>query len=802
MRSLGLQTLFPHRHELREPHRSRSTKRSFLEYFKIVSTGRAEMLGRKEQIVCDVIVIDDSDGDDAEMQLLPSPTSPRRLIPGDGRNFKRSSSIERKNAVVVKRGNDTITATSHSAEKLLRIDVSSPLGHRLRDHVDTLNSRQCEPYENQTKLSLSGGSVIINNVNMYCQPSSLSRYMPFIDRLRQPSDYRITFRANRQQCRSSYSHAYKFSRRQRKEFCRAFDCGLSIRSRRMLRRMKPCRVDVFKLSPTTPKTYYYSVSEMEQTSNQIRLVLRTCKSAAVSLTKCDYQMTGGSVLDANRCNLNTSQNSQVISGQMASDLLPSECSTQITAPACPTPNSNEYHFDSEASATFTPASEVTADENIIEMRQQCDENTLASSGCSVSAETNMQNCSDLLTTTTASLNVPTTSVNSVETITQTTDKDCQAPDAVTDCDSSMEQNASSWSMNDDLPALSFFCNICGDVVECEQDSKPLIVDHYAGHGITNIDLMDEVTPSGEKVIKLIERPVAKANTSTATHSLATSLTTTADQPSSSSSISAQPSCLSQTESVSVSNSASALHAQKKRRRVTWADEVCDRPTRTPQQPQHIPSPVSVTAVHQDTTMGSTKQRLTLYASPQASGSVTSALCSSNNQTLPPPVALRSGPSVPGTNLSSTMPVDKRPPCTFPVTTKLDTPSSAIRCPDTTKSASERARLFWSKSSLGEDAIFGGLSSVAERLHASRMPVSTALPIRTQQATSTGTDGSRTSLPLPAYTPPSAGHSMLPDNSRPSVSSRNKSYPPGNHHTMQQNSCRQSYQQGINVICID
>jgi len=87
MRSLGLQTLL--RDKL--PVRSSSKKRRFLEYFNVVSTERAEVLRRTdsaEQVVCDVIVLDDSEDD--ELQPLP------KSLPSDGATFQRHS-VKKKN---------------------------------------------------------------------------------------------------------------------------------------------------------------------------------------------------------------------------------------------------------------------------------------------------------------------------------------------------------------------------------------------------------------------------------------------------------------------------------------------------------------------------------------------------------------------------------------------------------------------------------------------------------------------------------------------------------------------------------
>jgi len=750
MRSVGLQTLFtnlslPHHHKILSPGYSRLTKRSFLKNFNIIPVERAEALDRRncgEQIVCDTIVIDSSDEDDSEVELHHHPSlSPRSLIPSDGKNFQRSSiihqSTERKKAVVLKRGSDTI-ATSHSAQKLLRIDICSPLGQRLRDHVCRLNKSKSY-FENEKPTSSKSGC-FLNDGNS-CYPLTLSN-----ERLRQPTDYRVTFRPSRQQCQSSYSHAYKFTRRQQKEFCRAFDCGLSVRARRILRRMKPCRVKVPKLPL---QRNYSSIPESELTSDQSRLLYKS----VVLLSKCDLVAA-----KENEFNQRSTEVCSTVNGTKSDLLLVNSASVCV--------NNISKKFD-------------------------------ALSDCSVGVMSDVQNDPDsqALPMTAVPCHIPTASVNYVKALVQTADKDCQTTDSGTDCGTcvSMEEMAktklstSGWSVIDDLPALTFFCNICGDVVNCQSDSKSLIINHYAGHGITNIDLMDETTSSGEKVIKLVELPVVKVNTSKTTQS------TAHDQISSSKSILVQPPASSQAEGVEfgISNTGSATHdTQKKHRKVRWADEVCNAVT---QQSQQVPSPACLDSVRQDMTMGLSRKRLASYPSQETAlsngGSEVSALYNSNNVTIPQTaVALRSERSVVGSSSCSPA-VGDSVSHSLPVTSRSDTVSSAVRYPNPVKTSSEHTSMFWSNN-LGRTASFGGPFSEAEHPHPSHRPVSTAMPLRSNNV-------------LHSMSSP-GGHSPLANSS--SLSIRANSYTPeqpamARTRTVALNN-RQPFLQGKNIICID
>ena len=746
LRSAGLETLLrdlklPNNNEHQEPKHGRSKMRHFMQHFGVTSVERAKALNRRrlgEQVVCDVIVIDESDEDDSELESpVTSPMSPKRLIPYDGRNFRRSSSIcrhssEKNAAVVVKRTSDVFT-TSHSAEKLLRIDVSSPLGQRLRDHVKLLNSRKCDASADEWKrpavgsVSRSNRSVVIPknaNGSTWWPTSFAQNESPFVDRLRQPSEYRVTYRGNRKHL---HSHEYRFTGRQRKEFCRAFDCGLSVRARRQLRRMTPCRVNVQKLTQKTIDMYKSRALESElQTTNQNGLVLQISKCVTVNLTKCDDQLTGGSVLENE--DLGDLNSSDVVDCQTAFDPyrsggLPSSfCDTRQTSGSgtecC------QYQSDRETCPTVTAASPLTIANDIsVELSQQSKTPT---SSLNVAVSNAIEN-SDLLLVNGANdvchddidenATVETGSCSDSQTA-------CSSDDYVgpTEDTPRTARDGSSWSMSDDLPALSFLCNICGDLVECEGDSRSLIYDHYAGHGITNIELMDETTPDGEQVVKLVELPSVKTSTTTVSKSTptrgASSSVGCRRRNSTAKSILAPvqaPSCPGGDDGVGSGGCGSSPP-----KRVTWADEVCGDKT---QQAQHEPSPVCLDVPRQDAAESHSSKRR-LYNDNTATD-------------LPTPVvAIQSEHNVVVTNSSSTAAVGKTPTTAnpLPATSRSDTAvSNATGRRNAVAVASKRARLFWSNSSLGEVSGLGNHSSVPEHSRLARRPASSASIVRSKPA---------------------------------------------------------------------
>ena len=761
LRAFGLETLFkfkrlklPQNLELQESENSRARQRSFLECFDIVSVGRAEALRKRhcnERTVCDVIVVEDSDSDDAEIELPTRPTYPRKLIPSDGRNFKRTSSFsprtDRRNAVIVKSDND-VAAASHSAEKLLRIDMSSLLGQRLRDHVVMLN--KSETHEDDSVRPI----VVPNSVNIDSETSV--RESLFGDRLRQRSDWQVTFRPSRHKGRSSsHSHAYRFSGRQRREFCRAFDRGLSVRARRLLQKMKPCRVLIPKLRPSVTSTYRSNTSESDSLSGRNGLILRIRKSV-VSLTKCDYHVVNGLASDANQSDLNGSEGSdcQLVSDCQSSGLSSSYCSTQKPHTVHMTPDGSERLFDSEPFVTGTSAA---AGENGIEasrrqsLRERSslnavdsvdtersdlpsvsnDENADTASGHIVCVSADKENCPHMLDTTAASSivvrNSPAVSARSAKTGVQTAE-DCGTVDDGTDwvveTPSTSAVKRSEWSMSCDLPALSFLCNICGDVVDCERDARSLIYAHYAGHGITNIELMDERTPAGNTVIKLVE---LRASTTNSSRSRSPVPSSAADQSSPSKSILVRDRASASAVEF-YACTASATHRQKKRRRVTWADEVLS---------QHVPS-----TVHSDAVLGSSNELLTSTPSQQTTifhdDGIASTTYSTKSATiLPQSVALPTTSRVVSCSMSSAvvLPVPgEYNTRSFPVISRRDTVSTTTRRPCLATAASRRrARLFWNSNLFGEGAIGDGDDwTTDECTPTPRRTCSAALPYRSKR----------------------------------------------------------------------
>jgi len=761
LRALGLESLFktlklPDNRELTEPTHDRSALRAFFQSLNIVPVGRAEALSKRrrpEQIVCDVIVVDDSDDDGAEVKLLACPTSPERLISPDNKNAKRNSGICQSTW----RKKETVNA-SRGSEKLFRIDICSPLGQRLRNHVNMFNISKCKMLDSD-----------------YATLGS-----PCKDRLRQSIEYRVTFRRNR---RSSYSHVYRFTSGQRREFCHAFDNGLSVRTGRLLKRMKPCRVMVSSLRSDVLNRYSSRSTEWEPRSDRSKLILRVRKSV-VSLTKCDYEVIGGSAIDDKY----------------------SACRSEVAESSV---TSSVHLFPMPMGSTSNAADSLSAEKSDLTLASSPDVYNDGDKNSEVSGDfsTDEQHCSDFLAMPVASseaeLNPATSEVKTTE---QREENSVRSTgDAIT---TTME-NVSSWSTIDDWSRLSFSCNICGDVVDCHRDAKSMIYRHYAGHGVVNIEAVDERTPSGERVIKLLEITFEKAATSKPTDDKVTSSSTAVEQ--NCSSHSKRPRTPSDSREFSVSSTTTeAGLGPKKRRRVTWADDVCDANT---QQSQKLVCPRTahqVTAV----TSGSSERRMT--SNLMTTLNTDTGASASNGFINTATILTQDVPNGTVGNASNTvLSVRETAASSRPAFVVSSTPLSvAQQCPNAVATMSRRSRMFWSKSHmcLLPSATSGSVSSALSmcwKRSTDEMLMATSSPGGTGNAASDAIARSRKSLRLSVHSAPPAepssctfSKSILPNRNNLSTAADGLASSRPGETTSSGRRHRQPHPQETDVICIN
>jgi hypothetical protein len=557
-RSAGMEFLrFPPCEEF-----NRSEKRTFLENFSLVSVGKAEMLSRRQRnVTVDVIVIDDSDDEDDE--------SVQKSLPECVEYPK--SPIKRKTNVRKRRRNGVTGASARkNAAKLLRIDVCSPLGLRVKTHLDSVpaicdDSIKIVSSFDQLELHCSGSADADRSTDWFVESVMDTRCRTIKPWLI------VTYRPSRLR---KFCHAYKFSKRQRTEFCRTYDTGLSARARRLKRSIKPLRVHLTRLPLASSERIDCAscdAENVEEHSYCNRVVHDSCQFAtrqfgfvldentaeADSAKNLSSSNVGGNstalegsdkeanlVISIRRNGLSATGEWQVIerthkvimSG--STNNVATQSMSSHDSDSCPSPKrrrtvTDEANISEDLHPVTDIVSSCPADEFSIVSRQ---------SPSPTKGEIHLSR--DVITDDTdnrhTTVNKPSASTAMAAGASKesTTDsKTChqRQNDAhsaafrsdserrVTERRSKFATCASSsvptgispaeskmlhslWMAGDRLPSLSFLCDICKKKVDCYTHAKSIIYSHYATHGIFNITVMEDKLPDGRIDVKLVELP--------------------------------------------------------------------------------------------------------------------------------------------------------------------------------------------------------------------------------------------------------------------------------------------------------
>ncbi|GAB1600899.1 uncharacterized protein LOC115210189 isoform X3 [Argonauta hians] len=228
---------------LNEDDSYKSTKEGFLKYFQLVQTHKAEKiksdklkLGQNTDVDCQIIDVEPR----GSVQQT-SPRTPKSLISQLSREAE--AGLHRKRLCPANTeesdGDSGYSTTGNGVEEidtfkkssktnsLLCIDISSLLGLRIQKHVKAETTLQALP-----------------DIEQYCKTPEKN---DALERLRsRPITYPITFR-NSKKINTKYSHEYKFTKAQRKEFMKLVQTGLNKQSRMLKRSLKLCSVRLRRL---------------------------------------------------------------------------------------------------------------------------------------------------------------------------------------------------------------------------------------------------------------------------------------------------------------------------------------------------------------------------------------------------------------------------------------------------------------------------------------------------------------------------------------------------------------------------
>ena len=134
------------------------------------------------------------------------------------------------------------------------IPLTSPLGQRLKKHWQNENSVH-----------------VVSDIEQFCRTrfnssGSLStKARDVMDKLRHRPPPQITFRFTKKYL-NKYHHSYKFNSADRREFLKKLITGLERESRRLLKRMEPCKVVLSRISKKDIK-YWTTRSEKVRNSS-------------------------------------------------------------------------------------------------------------------------------------------------------------------------------------------------------------------------------------------------------------------------------------------------------------------------------------------------------------------------------------------------------------------------------------------------------------------------------------------------------------------------------------------------------
>ncbi|XP_069142056.1 uncharacterized protein [Argopecten irradians] len=195
-----------------------------------------------EPVVKDEHVDSDCEIIDVEMDTTPvTPRTPKSLMSQLSRDVESS---HRKRQLSFSghqsdsdSGGEFTTKESKPAPAicslLLNIDLSSPLGHRVKKHLKVDNTIP-----------------IISKADIYCRGYEKNN---FFDKLRQREvSYPCSFKKKRKHV---FYHRMNFTKSQRREFMITQKTGLNRRSRKLFRQMDPCKVLLEQMDPAEVKEW-------------------------------------------------------------------------------------------------------------------------------------------------------------------------------------------------------------------------------------------------------------------------------------------------------------------------------------------------------------------------------------------------------------------------------------------------------------------------------------------------------------------------------------------------------------------
>ena len=210
----------------------REQKRKLLDTLGLIRTGKAELLKSQERkdVVCDVIVIDDDSDDQSDSsQCASAPKCSKSLL------HRTDKSVPKSNQP----GFSVAGITTKKSKKLFEIEITSPLGLRVKNHF------KCWTDSSVRITELMGCSY-----EFLCGHNAKK-----IADSKPKKPFPVTFSKRQHDHYQQFCHSYKFTKLQAIRFCQTIDTGLSSRARKLKTLLKTCDVKLNKLDLSNPNIY-------------------------------------------------------------------------------------------------------------------------------------------------------------------------------------------------------------------------------------------------------------------------------------------------------------------------------------------------------------------------------------------------------------------------------------------------------------------------------------------------------------------------------------------------------------------
>ncbi|XP_059167770.1 uncharacterized protein LOC131949805 isoform X2 [Physella acuta] len=232
------------------------SKEEYISALELIPKSKTEVIARRRRNTeCETIDLED-------LPVSPTvPRTPKRLLSHLSRDESSSSCTYRRRLSLsfqTKNEKENVDAKKDltnpeekrdekpklaSVKSLYNLDLTSPLGQCVSRHI-----------KGDPNLH------VLSDVESHCLTSTPKKSLVDLKLRERPVNYLVTFKGY--PSKLPYIHQYKFNQLEKKEFLRRVNTGLDKKSRRLARKMKPCRVLLRPVTKADLKQWIPSQNEI------------------------------------------------------------------------------------------------------------------------------------------------------------------------------------------------------------------------------------------------------------------------------------------------------------------------------------------------------------------------------------------------------------------------------------------------------------------------------------------------------------------------------------------------------------